>query len=103
VSELNINKTIVAGRLEREPNIGQTNNGKKVANLVVVTDESYLNADGAKVEKFEKHKVVAWGKQAALCEELKKDDYVCVEGKNQTRRTESGVLTEIVATSIKNK
>ena len=101
MSELNINKIIIAGKLEKEPNIGKTNNGKKVANLVVITDESYQNGEGIKVEKVEKHKVVAWGKQATFCENLKKDDQVIVEGKNQTRRTESGVLTEIVATTIK--
>jgi len=95
-----VNKVIISGELERDPNIGTTMNKKTVANLIVVTDESYKNTEGTDVEKYEKHKVVAWGKQAEACKEFKKGDQIYIEGKNQTRRTDSSVITEIVATLI---
>ncbi len=53
-----------------------------------------------KQKKFERHKIVAWGKQAEICKTLKKDEKIYVEGKNQTRRTDSSVITEIVATLV---
>lgn len=100
MAERDINKVIIVGDLDRDPNIGKTTNGKKVVNLIIVTDESYENAENVKVEKFERHKVVAWGRQAENCESLKKGDRVYIEGKNQTRRTDSSVITEIVATLV---
>ena len=97
---LNINKVIIVGKLDKDPNIGETNNGKTVANLLVVTDESYTNKEKVKVEKYERHKIVAWGRQAELCKNFKKGDKVYIEGKNQTRRTDSSIVTEIVATLV---
>lgn len=99
-SEINVNKVILIGTLERDVNIGTTANNKTVANLVIVTDESYVNNDGVRVEKSERHKVVAWGKQATYCSNLKKGQKVYIEGKNQTRKTEEGPINEVVAISI---
>jgi single-strand DNA-binding protein len=98
--DLNINKVIVVGKLDKDPNIGETTNGKTVANLLIITDESYTNVEKKKVEKYERHKIVAWGRQAELCKALKKGDKVYIEGKNQTRRTDSSIVTEIVATTV---
>jgi single-strand DNA-binding protein len=98
---LNINKVIIVGKLNKDPNISETANGKKVANLLVITDESYINIEKVKVEKYERHNVVAWGRQAEFCKKLKKNDKLYIEGKNQTRRTDSSIVTEIVATLIK--
>ena len=100
MGKLNVNKVIIVGTLERDPNIGQTKNDKKVANLLVVTDESYTNNEKVIIEKYEKHKIVAWGRQAENCQNFKKGDKVYIEGKNQTRRTESSVITEVVATLV---
>jgi single-strand DNA-binding protein len=97
---MDVNKIILVGTLEKDPNIGTTTNGKTVANLILVTNESYKNVEGKEVEKFERHKIVAWGKQAEICKTLKKDEKIYVEGKNQTRRTDSSVITEIVATLV---
>ena len=100
MSNLNINKIMIMGILDKDPNISTTHNGKNVSNLLIVTDESYTNTEGTKVEKYEKHKIVAWGRQAERCKELKKGDKVYIEGKNQTRRTDSSIVTEIVATLV---
>jgi single-strand DNA-binding protein len=96
----NKNLVIVMGKLQKDANIGETANGKIVANLEVITDESYITNDNKTIEKYEKHKIVAWGKQAEFCKELKKDQVVYIEGKNHTRKTEEGFISEIVAKEI---
>ena len=97
----NVNKVIIIGKLQRDANIGTTTNEKIVANLDIITDESYTpNNDSKKIEKYERHKIVAWGKQAEFCKTLKKDQTVYIEGKNQTRKTEEGFVSEIVAKEI---
>ena len=100
MGEINVNKVFVVGILQKEPNIGTTNNNKIVANLEVLTDESYIGTDGQTIEKYERHKIVAWGKQAQYCKDLKKGQKVYIEGKNQTRKTEEGFVSEIVAKEI---
>jgi single-strand DNA-binding protein len=97
---INVNKVILVGILEKDANVGTTAGGKPVGNLSVITDESYTNNDGVKIEKTEKHKIVAWGKQAEYCRNLKKGRNVYIEGKNQTRKTDDGFVNEVVATSI---
>lgn len=95
-----VNKVIIIGKLQKDANIGTTSNEKLIANLEVITDESYTAKDGKKVDKYEKHKIVAWGKQADFCRELKKDQQVFIEGKNQTRKTDEGPVNEVVAQDI---
>jgi len=96
----NKNLVIVIGKLQKDANIGKTVNEKIVANLEVITDESYTTNDNKTIEKYERHKIVAWGKQAEFCKELKKDQLVYIEGKNQTRKTEEGFVSEVVAKEI---
>ena len=96
----NKNLVIIIGKLQKDANIGTTANEKIVANLEVITDESYTTNDNKTIEKYERHKIVAWGKQAEFCRSLKKDDNVYIEGKNQTRKTEDGFVSEIVAKEI---
>ena len=100
MDDLTINKVIIIGVIEKDPNIGETANNKIIANLTVVTDESYKNSDNTKIEKYEKHRIVAWGKQAEYCKTLKKGQKVYIEGKNQTRKTTDGIINEVVATKI---
>jgi single-strand DNA-binding protein len=97
---MNVNKVVIIGKLLKDANVGITKNKKNVSNLEVITDESYISADGTKIEKSERHRVVAWGKQAELCKDLKKDQQVYIEGKNQTRKTDIGFVNEIVAKEI---
>lgn len=99
MSEKDINKVIIVGTLEKDANISTTNNGKIIANLSVITDESYHNGE-TKVERYERHKVTAWGKQAEFCGSLKKGDRVYIEGKNQTRKNENNFITEVIVTRI---
>lgn len=104
MSTKSVNKVILFGEIVKTPNIGITNTNRTVANLIVATNDSYIS-EGNKVDKFENHKIVAWGKLAEYCKNLKKGDEVYVEGRNQTRKVtnENGTVTyisEIVAKEI---
>jgi len=91
------------GKIDKDPNIGKTANGKIVANLLVVTDESYNNIEQVKVEKYEKHKVVAWGRQAEIARQfLVKGSETMIEGRLKTRtwqdqQGQNRRTTEIIA------
>lgn len=99
-----VNKVIIFGKIVKSPNIGVTKTNKTVANLIVSTNDSYIS-NGVKVDKFENHKIVAWGKLAEYCKTLKKGDEVYIEGRNQTRKTtdendNTSYSNEIVAKEI---
>lgn len=83
------NKVELIGRLGKDPEIRNLDNGKMVANFSMATTEKWKNERGEKVEKTEWHNIVCWGK---LCEILqkyvKKGDLLFVEGKLTTRMWE---------------
>jgi single-strand DNA-binding protein len=109
MSEISLNKTILIGEIVQDPNFGvTTTNNKPVANLQILTTESFENQQKEKVTKKEYHKIVAWGKQAEFCKTLKKGDTIFIEGKNQSRKipNEDGtfkMVCEIVARQIKKQ
>jgi single-strand DNA-binding protein len=76
------NKVQLIGHLGADPEIVNTNNGKKLAKLRLATNESYKNADGELVKETQWHTLIAWGKVAGLVEKLlTKGAEVAVEGK----------------------
>ncbi|MFH1006485.1 MAG: single-stranded DNA-binding protein [Candidatus Latescibacterota bacterium] len=97
-----VNKAILIGRLGADPELKYTPSGSAVVNFTMATDESWKDASGAKQERTEWHRIVAWRKLAEICGEyLKKGSRVYIEGQLQTRSWEQdGVkryTTEIVA------
>ena len=105
-----VNKTILVGRLGKDPEIRYTSSGAAVASVGLATDESYTNKAGEKIKKVEWHNLVIWGKavEAFVQPYLHKGDLIYVEGKLQTRSWEdkkSGTTkytTEINVTDIKS-
>lgn len=101
-----MNKVILIGRLGADPEITSTQNGTKVANLRLATNESWKDKAGAQQERTEWHRVVVFGKLAELCGSyLSKGRQVCVEGSLRTRKWEdkdgqTRSTTEIVASSV---
>ena len=80
------NKVQLIGNLGANPEIRNTESGKKLARLSVATNESYRNAKGEKVTETQWHQVVAWGKTAGIVEKyLFKGSEVVIEGKLITR------------------
>ncbi len=76
------NKVQLIGNLGNNPEIKNTENGKKLAKFSVATNESYRNANGDKINETQWHNLIAWGKVAEIVEKyLVKGSEVAVEGK----------------------
>ena len=83
-----INKVILVGRLSKDPDIRHQSSGSAIANLNVVTSESWRDkSTGEQKEKAEFHRVALFGKLAEVAGEyLRKGSQVYIEGQLQTRK-----------------
>jgi single-strand DNA-binding protein len=101
-----VNKVILVGRLGKDPEVRNLDNGATVANFTVATSESYKDkTTGEKKEITEWHNIVLWRGQAEVAQKyLHKGDMVYIEGKLRTRSWEKeGVTrytTEIVGDNM---
>jgi single-strand DNA-binding protein len=101
-----VNKVILIGRLGKEPEVRNLDNGATVANFTMATSESYKDkTTGEKKEVTEWHNIVLWRGLAEISQKyLHKGDLVYIEGKLRTRSWEKeGVTrytTEIVADTM---
>jgi single-strand DNA-binding protein len=76
------NKVQLIGNLGANPEVKNTESGKKLARFSIATSESYRNAKGDRVSETQWHNVVAWGKVADIVEKyLSKGSEVALEGK----------------------
>lgn len=76
------NKVQLIGNLGNNPEVKNTEGGKKLARFSIATNEVYRNVKGEKVTETQWHNVVAWGKVAEIVEKyLVKGSEVAVEGK----------------------
>ena len=104
-----INKVIVIGNLGANPVIRTLpNSGQNVANFSLATTERFTDRNGAKQERTEWHRIVAFGRVADTCQRfLSKGRQVYIEGRLTTRQYEakdrSGkrYRTEIVARQLR--
>ena len=97
-----LNKAQLIGNLTRDPEVKETPNGKKVAQIGIATNSEWKDKEGNKQEKVEFHNVVLWSGMAEVAEKyMKKGSKVFIEGRMETRTWEdNGVKkykTEIVA------
>lgn len=84
-----LNKTMLIGRLGRDPEVKYTSGGKAVATFSIATDESYKNDKGEKQKRTEWHRIVLWEKSAEIAGKyLKKGALIFVEGRIQSREWE---------------
>ena len=83
-----LNKVLLIGNLARDPEVRSFDNGGKVANLRVITNETWTDKEGNRKEQTEGHTVVIFNERLIEVAEkyLKKGDKVYVEGKNKTRK-----------------
>ena len=97
-----MNKVVLAGRLNRDPETRELASGKRITTFVVTTEEYAGNGQ----VKANHHAVVTWDKLAAVCAQyLGKGSRVAVEGKLQTRewdddRGNRHCQTDVVATAV---
>jgi single-strand DNA-binding protein len=101
-----VNKVILVGRLGKDPEVRNLENGASVASFTLATSESYKDrTTGEKKEVTEWHNIVLWRTLAEISQKyLHKGDMVYIEGKLRTRSWEKeGVTrytTEVVADSM---
>jgi single-strand DNA-binding protein len=101
-----VNKVILVGRLGKDPEVRNLDNGATVANFTLATSESYKDrTTGEKKEITEWHNVVLWRGLAEISQRyLHKGDMVYIEGKLRTRSWEKdGVTrytTEVIADNM---
>jgi single-strand DNA-binding protein len=90
-----VNKVILVGRLGKEPEVRNLENGAAVANFTIATSESYKDkTTGEKKEVTEWHNVVLWRGLAEIAQKyLHKGDLVYIEGKLRTRSWEKDGVT----------
>lgn len=83
-----LNQSIIVGRLAKEPEIKELENGSKVSNIILAVDRSYKNANGEYETDF--IKCTCWnGVAEKLAEYCKKGDILGIKGRIQTKEIET--------------
>ncbi len=90
-----VNKVILLGRLGKDPEVRNLENGATVANFTMATSETYKDkTTGERKEITEWHNVVLWRGLAEIASKyLRKGDQVYIEGKLRTRSWEKEGVT----------
>jgi len=95
------NKTILVGRLGKDPRIAYTASGTAICSFSLATDESFVK-DGNKTERVEWHSVTVFGKHAENCSKyLSKGSLVLVEGSLYTEKWQDKDGKDRFTTKIK--
>lgn len=86
---INLNKTLHAGNLTRDPELRDTKSGTKVASIAIAINRHWKDKDGNPQQETEFEDITAYGKQAeTICQYFKKGDPIFVEGRLHTDRWE---------------
>lgn len=98
-----LNQTAIVGRIAKDPELRETENGKKVTNVTLAVPRSFKNANGEYETDF--ISCVLWkGIAESTVEYCKKGDLVGVKGRIQTRvyekDEEKKYATEVVAEKV---
>jgi single-strand DNA-binding protein len=100
-----VNKAILIGNLGKDPEIRYTQSGTAVCTFSLATTERRKQGEEW-VDHTEWHNIVAWARQAELCNQyLQKGSTVYIEGRIQTRKWQdkdgnNRYSTEIVVNDI---
>ena len=106
-----VNKVILVGNLGRDPEIRNTQDGKRIATFSIATSETWKDrATGERKEKTEWHRVVVFndGLSSVVEKYVRKGSKLYIEGQLQTRKwtDDSGqekYTTEVVLTGFKGE
>lgn len=98
-----LNQTILVGRLTSDPELYETENGRKIAHVVLAVPRSYKNVNGEYDTDFIGCKL--WqGVAESTTEYCKKGDLIGIKGRIQTSNyeTEDGAKknTEVIAEKV---
>lgn len=67
---LSINRVTLVGRLGKDPEVRQTNDGVPVANFSVATTKRWTDKHGARQERTTWHKAVVWDRLSDLATQV---------------------------------
>lgn len=83
-----VNKAIILGRLGRDPEVRNFQNGGKVVNLRIATSERFKDREGNQQERTEWHSVAIFNERLGEVAEkyLRKGSEVYIEGQIETRK-----------------
>lgn len=84
-----MNKVILVGNLGRDPEVRQSNDGTRIGNLSLATNETWRDkVTGERKERTEWHRIVIFNENLVNIVEkyLRKGSKVLVEGQLQTRK-----------------
>ena len=98
-----VNKVILIGNLGRDPEIRNTNDGTKVAQLSLATSENWKDRQtGERKERTEWHRVVVFNDRLVEVIErfVKKGSKIYIEGALQTRKWTDNAGVEKYTTEI---
>lgn len=97
-----VNKVIILGRLGRDPEVRNFQNGGKVVNLRVATSERYKDREGNQQERTEWHSIAIFNEKLGEIAEryLRKGSEVYVEGQLETRKWQDKEGQERYTTEI---
>lgn len=94
-----MNRITVVGRLTKDPELKELENGSKVANVTLAVDREYKDKDGKKPTDF--LPFALWGKNAEnICEISKKGSLICLEGYSTMREIEKDGKKDYVFTPV---
>ena len=70
------------GNVGQDPEIKNLEGGKKLANISLATNESYINDKGEKITDTQWHRLTAWGNVAEIIEKyVNKGKEIAIKGK----------------------
>lgn len=94
-----LNQIVLVGRLASDPEIKETESGKKVSNITLAVPRSYKNMNGEYDTDF--IPCMVWNNIADNAKEYcKKGDLLGIKGRIQTRQEEDKNIIEIVAEKV---
>lgn len=102
MSNLNLNKVVLAGRLTSDPELKLTPNGISVVSISLAVNRKAIVIDNQRVQEADYVNLVAWRQKADfIAKYFKKGSALCITGSIQTRSwtDESGqkrYATEVV-------
>ncbi|MBQ0077914.1 MAG: single-stranded DNA-binding protein [Bacteroidales bacterium] len=83
---MSVNKVILVGNVGKDPEVRYLESQTKVARFTLATSERYSDRNGEQRENTEWHNIVAWRKNADICEKfVHKGTQLFIEGKIRTR------------------
>ena len=104
MSNLNLNKVVLAGRLTSDPELKQTQTGVSVTSFSIAINRRYVSKNNDQAEQQTDFiNVVAWRQTAEfICRFFKKGSAICLTGSIQTRSWQDNqgqkrYATEVVA------